>query len=72
MSIWEEVLGVHPIDIHDDFFDLGGHSLLTIQLHRRISPLVGRPVAIADLFRYSTIHKLTEFLLAADNEGARA
>jgi hypothetical protein len=38
--------------------------LLTIQLHRRISPLVDRPVAIADLFRYSTVHKLAAFLLA--------
>ena len=71
-SIWEDVLGVHPIDVHDDFFDLGGHSLLVIQLHRRIGPLVGRRVAIADLFRHSTIRKLTAFLLAADGEGGRA
>ena len=71
VSIWQEVLGVSRVDVHDDFFDLGGHSLLTIQLHRRISPLVDRPVAIADLFRYSTVHKLAAFLLAADNEEAR-
>ena len=71
VSIWQEVLGVPRVDIHDDFFDLGGHSLLTIQLHRRIRPLVDRPVAIADLFRYSTVHKLAAFLLAADNEEAR-
>jgi phosphopantetheine binding protein/AMP-binding enzyme len=72
ISVWQEVLGIQRIDVHDDFFDLGGHSLLVIQLHRRISPLVARPVAIADLFRYSTVHKLTEFLLADDHEGARA
>ena len=72
VSIWEEVLGIHPVDVHDDFFDLGGHSLLAIQLHRRIGPLVARPVAIADLFRYSTVHKLAAFLLAADRDGARA
>ena len=71
VSIWQEVLGVPRVDVHDDFFDLGGHSLLTIQLHRRVSPLVDRPVAIADLFRYSTVHKLAAFLLAADNEEAR-
>jgi natural product biosynthesis luciferase-like monooxygenase protein len=62
VSIWQEVLGVSRIDVHDDFFDLGGHSLLTIQLHRRISPLVDRPLAIADLFHYSTVHKLAAFL----------
>jgi len=72
ISIWQEVLGVQRIGVHDDFFDLGGHSLLVIQLHRRVRPLVARPVAIADLFRYSTVHKLTAFLQAADREGARA
>ena len=41
------------------------------QLHRRIRPLVGRPVAIADLFHYPTVHKLAAFLQAADREGAR-
>ena len=71
ISIWQEVLGVQRIGVHDDFFDLGGHSLLVIQLHRRVRPLVARPVAIADLFRYSTVHKLTAFLQAADREGAR-
>jgi acyl-CoA synthetase (AMP-forming)/AMP-acid ligase II len=72
VSIWQEVLGVPRVDVHDDFFELGGHSLLTIQLHRRVSPLVDRPVAIADLFRYSTVRKLAAFLLAADNGGAPA
>jgi len=67
----QRTLGVQRIDVHDDFFDLGGHSLLVIQLHRRVRPLVARPVAIADLFRYPTVHKLTAFLQAADREGAR-
>jgi len=71
VSIWQEVLGVPRVDVHDDFFDLGGHSLLTVQLHRRISPLVDRPVAIADLFRYSTVATLAAFLLTDENEGAR-
>ena len=71
IAIWQEVLGVQRIDVHDDFFDLGGHSLLVIQLHRRVRPLVGRPVAIADLFHYPTVHKLAAFLQAADREGAR-
>src|SRR6185503_12722711 len=72
VSIWQEVLGVPRVDVHDDFFDLGGHSLLTVQLHRRISPLVDRPVAIADLFRYSTVATLAAFLLTDEDAGARA
>jgi natural product biosynthesis luciferase-like monooxygenase protein len=72
ISIWREVLGVQHIDVHDDFFDLGGHSLLVIQLHRRVKPLMARPVLIADLFRFTTVHQQTAFLQAADREGAQA
>jgi natural product biosynthesis luciferase-like monooxygenase protein len=72
LSIWREVLGVDRIGVHDDFFDAGGHSLLTVQLHRRIRALVARPVAIADLFRYSTVHKLAAFLRTGGYEEARA
>ena len=71
-AIWQDVLGLDRVDVHDDFFDLGGHSLLAVQLHRRIVPLVARPLAIADLLRHSTIHKLAAFLRATGNERARA
>ena len=71
-AIWQDVLGVERIDVHDDFFDLGGHSLLAVQLHRRVAPLVARPLAIADLFRHSTIRRLATFLRAAGGERARA
>jgi len=71
IAIWQELLGVQRIDVHDDFFDLGGHSLLVIQLHRRVKPLVGRPVAAVDLFHYPTVNKLAAFLHAVDREGAR-
>ena len=71
IAIWQEVLGVQRVDVHDDFFDLGGHSLLVIQLHRRVKPLMGRPVAVVDLFHYPTVHKLAALLQAADREGVR-
>lgn len=71
-AIWQDVLGVERIDVHDDFFDLGGHSLLAVQLHRRVAPLVARPLAIADLFRHSTIRRLATFLRTAGGERARA
>ncbi|HZP39602.1 MAG TPA: MupA/Atu3671 family FMN-dependent luciferase-like monooxygenase [Methylomirabilota bacterium] len=71
LAIWQEVLGVDRIDVHDDFFDLGGHSLLAVQLHRRILAILVRPIAIADLFRHSTVHRLATFLRASGNDGVR-
>jgi len=75
VSIWQEVLGLQRIGPHDDFFDLGGHSLLVIQLHRQLHRRIGqfpdRPVAIADLFRYPTVHKLATFLRSAERARAR-
>ena len=35
-SVWREVLGVDDVGLHDNFFDLGGHSLLVPQVHRRL------------------------------------
>src|SRR5262249_24706229 len=34
--IWQELLGIEPIGIHDSFFDLGGHSLMATQLMARL------------------------------------
>ncbi|HEX6097852.1 MAG TPA: beta-ketoacyl synthase N-terminal-like domain-containing protein [Thermoanaerobaculia bacterium] len=43
-AIWEELLGVRPVGIHDDFFALGGHSLVAVQIVARIR--AAYPVAL--------------------------
>lgn len=66
MAIWQEALQVAQVDIHDNFFDLGGHSLLLINVHSRLQPLVEarlqKTLAVVDLFRYPTIHALCDYL----------
>ncbi len=57
-AIWQQVLGVERVGMHDNFFDLGGHSLLMAQAHSRLQELVGHEVPIVELFRYPTIHLL--------------
>ncbi len=60
--IWQQLLGVDQISIHDNFFDLGGHSLLMAQAHSRLQQLLGREVPIVDLFHYPTISRLAKHL----------
>jgi amino acid adenylation domain-containing protein len=61
-KIWEKTLGVKPIGIRDNFFQLGGHSLLGVKLFSQLEKLTGKRLALATLFQAQTIEKLTEIL----------
>ncbi len=61
-SIWEQVLGVPNAGTADNFFDLGGHSLLVIQVQRRLREVTGREISITDMFRLPTIGALAAHL----------
>jgi hypothetical protein len=56
----------------DNFFDLGGHSLLTIRVHTLLARKVQRPLSITDLFRFPTVRTLAEFLGEDPDGGAPA
>jgi amino acid adenylation domain-containing protein len=73
-GIWADVLGHDHIGTHDNFFDLGGHSLAMVALRNRLAETAGREVSIVDLFRYPTIRALAGYLggEAQDGELARA
>lgn len=60
-SVWQEILGVDQIDVRDNFFNLGGDSILCIHLvsHLRQYDLF---IAVADIFRYPTIEDLAIYL----------
>jgi amino acid adenylation domain-containing protein len=55
---WQELLRRPEVGIDDNFFDLGGHSLLVAQLHGRLQDALGRQIPIVDLFRHPTIRAL--------------
>ncbi|TCP54479.1 amino acid adenylation domain-containing protein [Tumebacillus sp. BK434] len=62
LSVWQQVLGVECIGIHDNFFDLGGHSLLLIQVHEGVQEKLQTQFSIVELFRHTTVYTLTKFL----------
>lgn len=61
-SIWQEVLKLEKIGIHDNFFDLGGHSLSMAKVHSKLCEQMQRDISIVELFKYPTIHGLSQFL----------
>jgi hypothetical protein len=61
-DIWAEVLKIEQIGLHDNFFDLGGHSLLLVQVHSRLQHIVDRELSIVNLFQYPTISALGGYL----------
>lgn len=65
-AVWEEVLGSSDVDIHDNFFDAGGHSLLGVTLLAGITKAVGRQLSLATLLRAPTIAALAEQLKAVN------
>ena len=62
LAIWSKVLDTDNISLDDAFFDLGGHSLLMVQVRSQLKSELGIEVSGVDLFRYPTIRSLAEFL----------
>ncbi|WP_255288952.1 non-ribosomal peptide synthetase, partial [Bacillus cereus] len=58
VSIWQTVLGVPQIGVLDNFFDLGGDSIKSIQVSSRLHQ-AGYRVDMKDLFKYSTVASLS-------------
>ncbi|MGD2089952.1 MAG: amino acid adenylation domain-containing protein [Candidatus Aminicenantes bacterium] len=61
-NIWQDVLRVEKVSIHDNFFDLGGHSLLMIKVHNQLQIMLKKNLSIIDLFRNPTIGALAKYL----------
>ena len=68
-AIWAEVLGVAKVGVDDNFFDLGGDSILSIQVVFR-SRRAGMLVSSSDLFRYQTVAELAAVVGRADRVAA--
>jgi acyl carrier protein len=60
--IWEEFLGLNGIGVGENFFDLGGHSLMMVRIRSRLRETLKTELRIVDMFRYPTIRALAQFL----------
>jgi acyl carrier protein len=61
-AAWAATLGIGRVGVHDNFFDLGGHSLLLVQLHSRLQERFGAALSLAELFQHPTLADLARRL----------
>ncbi|QSQ25697.1 LLM class flavin-dependent oxidoreductase [Pyxidicoccus parkwayensis] len=57
-EVWRKVLRVDQVGVHDNFFDLGGHSLLLVQAHAQLKPVLGQELPLLKLLEHPTISAL--------------
>ena len=62
VDAWRAELGVSAVGRGDNFFDLGGHSLLLARVQRRLEAALARPIPLVHLFEHATVGGLTRFL----------
>ena len=62
VTVWQEVLGVETVGVQDNFFDLGGHSLLLAEVHSKLQDILQQDIPIVDMFKHPTINALVEYV----------
>jgi amino acid adenylation domain-containing protein len=61
-NIWQEVLKVEKVGVNDNFFGLGGHSLLLVRAHSKVSEVLRVKLSMIEMFKYPTVSALAEHL----------
>lgn len=66
VDVWKQVLSIEQIGINDNFFDIGGDSLLLMRVHAEIEKKYPAKVSVIDLFTYTTVVKIADFIQNGD------
>lgn len=61
-QIWQRVLHIDQVGTADHFFELGGNSLLMVEVHHRLCAAIGHDISLITLLRYPTIQSLADFI----------
>ncbi|MBP5223363.1 MAG: non-ribosomal peptide synthetase, partial [Lachnospiraceae bacterium] len=59
-DIWKKILGMDKVYVHDNFFEIGGNSLLVVQMHTMLKEKFGDIISIGEIFANPTIRTLAE------------
>jgi amino acid adenylation domain-containing protein len=61
-ALWREILQTEQIGLHDNFFDLGGHSLVLAQIHSQVQQMFDSDLSLVEMFKYPTVYQLARRL----------
>jgi hypothetical protein len=70
VQLWQELFGIEPVGVEDDFFALGGNSLLATQLASRIRDTLASDMPLRALFEQSTIGGLASAITSRRQRSA--
>ena len=65
VTMWQELLGIDQIGVHDSFFDLGGHSLIAVRLFAQVKRMFSADFPISILFEAPTVEACAALIVAA-------
>ena len=64
---WEETLGLRGADARDNFFEVGGNSVLAVRMHTKLCQALGREFPVASIFQHPTVAGLAAHLGTLDH-----
>ncbi|HEY0170313.1 MAG TPA: acyltransferase domain-containing protein, partial [Pyrinomonadaceae bacterium] len=70
-AVWQQVLGFEPVGVEDNFFDLGGDSLVAIQVASRLKQALDMDFPVAKLYQGVTVRSLAQLLSEGEDEERR-
>ena len=62
--VWKDVIGDFEFGLDDNFFDVGGTSLLAMALQEKINSSLGEKVELPDIFAYTTVRSMGDFIMS--------
>lgn len=65
-TVWQQTLNIEQIGIHDNFFEIGGNSLLMVKVNSELRDILKVDLPLIEMFRYPTINSLVEYFNQAN------
>ncbi|MCH6257187.1 amino acid adenylation domain-containing protein [Puniceicoccaceae bacterium K14] len=70
-SIWKHALDLEEVGVEDNFFDMGGNSLLIVEIQSKLETEFGKSIAVAEVFNRPTVAELAKYFSSTGSESLK-